>query len=111
MNKLEVIAARNAFVTAKANYDRSYAGSTWSDAGRAFHAANKAAFETAEANWLQIRGDIDAFVNASYAVGSNPLPHLRQTLGGEWIFNATDEDDVDSEFGSYGQRVGWILPR
>lgn len=109
MNKTEVIETLNAFVTAKANYSRSYAGSMWSQAGLDVHSANEAEFKKTEAAWLQIRDKVDAFVKASYAVGSNPLPHLRQTLGGTWIHNPCDDDDINCEFGSYGNRVGWII--
>lgn len=111
MNKEEAINVFHAYRCAKANCSRSYAGSLWSEAGQDVHSANEAEFEEAEAAWLQIRDKIDAFVKASYGVGSNPLPHLRQILGGDWVYNPCDDDSVNCEFGSYGNRVGWILPR
>lgn len=48
-------------------------------------AAEKREAERRDAqDWANENSDLVAFIAASYAVGSNPLPHLRKTVGGIW---------------------------
>lgn len=48
-------------------------------------AAKKAKAAPAKAAFAANEAEIIRFIEASYAVGSNPLPHLRSMTGGTWV--------------------------